>query len=177
VQCYVNALSHFDINTVLNGIQLLLTLFRDRLGPNPVLNTPLPLINKTPNELIPFIQKAVDFLQQISNDTNTSTNKTAGGFDTIMNQAAARAGLANIITVTAGSNNHPDGTNNDPTLVQLDYVVNFHYIPQIDPLSFNLGLGNSDLLSLSTQFSPTASFDATVEFGLNALQGAFPSQN
>ncbi|MDZ4819489.1 MAG: hypothetical protein SGJ20_11000, partial [Planctomycetota bacterium] len=162
VQCYANALTQFDINTVLAGLQYLLTMFQ-KLASNQVLNTPLPLINKTPAELAPFVQKAITLIQKIQSDTPASSTST--GFDTyLLNQAVQRAGVGDVISITAGNTNAP-------AMGSLNYVLHFQYSAS-ETYPFNLGLGNN-LLTLQTPITPSATIAGEIEFGLNPQQGFY----
>lgn len=167
LQAYLDQASHFDINTILYGLQLLINAL-SQMQNSPVLNVHLPLVNKTPAQLLPALQKILAFFQQVRSDTSSST--TASGFDTyLLNTAVQRAGFSSSeVSVTAGSPNHPD----NPATGQLDYVIHLNFAAAPNPLDFDLGLGGN-LLSLNTQLTPTVSFTGQIEFGINPLQGFY----
>ena len=154
----INAAIGFNAQTILAGIQTVLNLINSWAG-SSLLNTKIPLIQKTVNQLFDFVGKTSSFFTSIKN-ANVSTPPL---FDAAVN-AAVSALPGGVITLTA----KPD---NAPSSGIFHYLMNINYNAFAGASqAFDFG---SSLFALNAMLSPMFTFHAGIEFGVNKTDGFY----
>ncbi|HEY7118485.1 MAG TPA: NosD domain-containing protein, partial [Tepidisphaeraceae bacterium] len=160
LQAGINNAIGFNTGSILAGIQQIINLI-SAWGGNALLNTKIPLINKTVKQLFDFVGKATSFFNAVKN-ANIST---PSAFDSAVNNAIAAAGLpAGSVSLTPQGDNNPGSGN-------FHYLLDFHYA-LFDPGTTPFDFGSS-LFSLAITLQPKIDFNAKIEFGINKTDGFY----
>ncbi|HZL38153.1 MAG TPA: right-handed parallel beta-helix repeat-containing protein, partial [Tepidisphaeraceae bacterium] len=154
----------FNTGSITAGIQSVLNLISS-WGGNSLLNTKIPLINKTVKQLFDFVTKASSFFSAITSQNISSPT----AFDTAVNSAITKAGLdPSSVKLTPQSDNNPGSG-------VFHYVVEFNY-NAYNPGSIPFDFGSS-LFSMNASFTPAITFHAKIEFGINKTDGFYLVDN
>ena len=163
---FIASAANFNLANVLAGIQSILNMIQSWTGLS-IMQTKIPLIDKSLGEVFDFVSEAVKFFNKVS-QTNAAT---ASAFDTAVQAALLSAGLpsGSTFSLTPSSNaalHNPADLSNPRVRYLFHYTHNFASAVQ----NFKWG---SDLFSLSLVFNPNISFDMQIEFGFSKDKGFY----
>jgi hypothetical protein len=163
---YIAEAANFNLANALNGIQSILSMISDWTG-LAILDTEIPLINRSIGDLFDFVAAASEFFNQLTG----SGAATAEEFNNEIQLALLSAGFpAGAVPELFASSNPAFHDPTDLSNPRIRYLFRYHHDFLGTTIPFDWG---NDLFSLMLDITPSISFDLQLEFGFSKELGFY----